>query len=173
MPVALVIQHAMRMRRVLLSYVACLAHPYFSTLPHKRYDFWKNVVSRKMCVLILPTTLSEKFLTLRRSQRDIIVNMYRFSCKVPVILFIFYWNLNFLNINSKGLKTSNFVDVCPLRAEVFSCGRTDRQTDMTTLIVLFAALPAQPIMLWSIISVLLSEVSIVWDAPKLNLSHKI
>jgi hypothetical protein len=37
--VALVIQHAKRMRRIILSSVVCPALPYFSTLSHKRLDF--------------------------------------------------------------------------------------------------------------------------------------
>jgi hypothetical protein len=37
--VALVIQHAKRMRRIILSPVARLAVPYFSTLSHKRHVF--------------------------------------------------------------------------------------------------------------------------------------
>lgn len=37
--VALLIQHAKRVRRVLLLSVACLVQPYFSTSCHKRHDF--------------------------------------------------------------------------------------------------------------------------------------
>jgi hypothetical protein len=54
--VALVIQHVKRMRRIILSSVACLALPHFSTLSHKRLDFRENVIENKMCVLIFTTT---------------------------------------------------------------------------------------------------------------------
>ena len=37
--VSLVIQHAKRMRSIMLSSVACLALKYFPTLTHKRHDF--------------------------------------------------------------------------------------------------------------------------------------
>jgi hypothetical protein len=90
MSVALVIQHAKRMRRIILSSVACLALPYFSTLSHKRQDYREKVIEHKLRVLIFSTTLSETFLILRRKKkRDIITNEHRSSSKVPVILVRF------------------------------------------------------------------------------------
>jgi hypothetical protein len=54
--VVLVIQHAKRMRRIILSSVACLALPYSFTLSHKRRDFQKNFIEHKMCVRIFCRT---------------------------------------------------------------------------------------------------------------------
>jgi hypothetical protein len=42
--VALFVQHALRMRRMILASLASLAVQYFSILPHKRHDFRKNVI---------------------------------------------------------------------------------------------------------------------------------
>jgi len=50
--VALVIQQAMRMRRIILSSVACLSQTYFFVLSHKRHNFrGKQLIEHKMCVL--------------------------------------------------------------------------------------------------------------------------
>ena len=54
--VGLVIQHTKRMRRIILSSVACHGLPNFSTLSHKQQDFWKKVIGHKICFLVFSTT---------------------------------------------------------------------------------------------------------------------
>ena len=86
MSVTVFVQHAKCVRRIILSSVACPVLPYFFTLSYKRYDFLNMILEHKMCVLIFSTNLSETFLVLRGIQRDIIINVQRYSCKVSVIL---------------------------------------------------------------------------------------
>jgi hypothetical protein len=81
---ALLTQHAELMHRVLLSSVACLAVPYFFRYFTKGTIFEKNLIEHKICILIFSTILYETFLILRRTQRDIIINVHWHSCKVPV-----------------------------------------------------------------------------------------
>ena len=56
--VALGIQHAMRMHLIILSYMACAALQYFSTLSHEWHDFQEKefIEYKKKCVLIFSTT---------------------------------------------------------------------------------------------------------------------
>ena len=79
----------MRMHRIILSSVACLALQYFSTLSPKRYYFQKNVIEHKMRVLIFSTTFSQILVIVRRTERDMIKNVYWSPCKVHVILATF------------------------------------------------------------------------------------
>jgi hypothetical protein len=79
----------MQCARAILSSVACPALQYFSALSHKRHDFLKNVIEHKMRVLIFSTTLSEIFLILRRTERDLIKSVYLFSRNEPDILVRF------------------------------------------------------------------------------------
>jgi len=82
--VALVIQQAIRMRRIIFSFVACPAIQYFSALSHKWHDFRRNVIEHKMCLFIFFTTVSKIFLTVRIIHPDII-NVHTSSCKESVI----------------------------------------------------------------------------------------
>ena len=86
---ALVTQHAKRMRRIILSSVASSAVPYFSTLSHKRHDFRENVIEHKMCVPIFSTNVYETIPILRRIELFTIINVHRSSYKVTVILVRF------------------------------------------------------------------------------------
>ena len=53
MSVAAVIQHAWRMRGIILLSVACLVLTYFSTLSHKRLDIREKVFEHKICFYFL------------------------------------------------------------------------------------------------------------------------
>jgi hypothetical protein len=55
--VALFIQHAKRMRLLILLPVACPALPNFSILSHKRHDFRGKVTEHEMFVLIFSKPL--------------------------------------------------------------------------------------------------------------------
>ena len=77
--------------------------------------------------------LYERFLILRRIQRDTIINIHRSSCKVPVILVRFRWNLNFLDTCSKNIHNANLIKIRSVGAEVFYADRqTDGQADRRT-----------------------------------------
>jgi hypothetical protein len=51
-----------------------------------------------------------------------IINIYCSSCKVPVILARFSWNLKFLDIFFKNTQISNFIKIYPVGAELFCAG---------------------------------------------------
>jgi hypothetical protein len=70
---ALVTQHAMRMRRTILSSLVRLALQYLSTLSHKRRDSRENVTEYEICVSIFSTNLSQTFRSIRRIKRDTIL----------------------------------------------------------------------------------------------------
>jgi len=76
--VALVLQHAMRMRRI----VIC-GPPLYNTLQH--YLITVTVLGtnaeNKTCVWIFSTFLSETFLILRRNKRDMMKNVPILECE--------------------------------------------------------------------------------------------
>jgi hypothetical protein len=67
---ALIIQHAKRMRHIRLSPVACLAVPYFSTLSHKKHDCRKTFIEYKICVLIFATNFLRNICHSTRKQNS-------------------------------------------------------------------------------------------------------
>ena len=99
---ALVIQHSKRMRRTILSSVACPTLQYFPALSYKRHDFRNEVIEYKMYLLIF--SVSFVWTILRIIQRDIVINVHISSRKVAVILVRSQWTLYFLGRFWKILK---------------------------------------------------------------------
>jgi hypothetical protein len=130
-----------------LNYPACKAHaPYYivicglsvSTMflhiiSHTTRFSEKMLLNIKCGFWFSVRLLPETFLVLR-TERDIIINVHRSSCKVPLILVKFEWNLNFLNRFSKNTQISNvmkIISVGPVLSHV------DGRTDMAKLMVAF------------------------------------
>ena len=119
--------------------VACPAAQCYPTLSHERQDFRKKVTEHKMCVLIFSMTLWATVFIVRRTERDMIENVYRFSCEVLVIVVRFSWNLNFFSRIFFFQKYSNIIfnETPPSRIRIVLCGRTGGRADIANLIVAF------------------------------------
>jgi len=97
-----VIQHAMHMRR---AFICGLSNRIiFSTLSHKRRDFWRKDIEHKMCVLIFSTNLSEKICHSKKDWARKFVHIKTHSSKVSVILSYFNQSWTILTDFRKILK---------------------------------------------------------------------
>jgi len=66
----------MRMRRVILSSVACPAVSYFSTSPRKSHDFQKKVIAHEMHVLIFSGAFVWNISHSKKNWQDIMINVH-------------------------------------------------------------------------------------------------
>jgi len=88
--VALVIQHAKRMRRCIMSHVASLDLPHFPPLSHKRHDFFFGggggdmSTGHNMRDADFSTPFFNTFHILQTIQRAITINVHKSSCNVSV-----------------------------------------------------------------------------------------
>jgi hypothetical protein len=133
--VALVIQLAKLMRRVILSTLACPGVPYFSTLSHKWHNFRKEVFFYIKCVLIFSTKFFWN-VSIRKIRRDVCQNI----C-VGLYLILSDFNQTWV-FSTDFRKTSKYqISWNPSSgSRVVPC----EQTDMTKLIVAFHNLLTAP-----------------------------
>ena len=95
----------MRMRTLYL-HLDLSSYTVFSHIISKRQDFFKKKLLNMQCVLIFSANLSQIFLSkkklsqirskLRRTDRDMVKNVYQSSRTETVILVLFKLNLDFI-----------------------------------------------------------------------------
>ena len=135
----------------ILSSVACPALQYFSTLCHKRRDFRKSLPNTNCVFWFYVQLLFETFLIVRRTERDMITNVYRSSCKVPLCWSDFN-GIEYSRQIFEKRPNVNFHENPFVGSGVVPCGRMDRRmdgrrdrgADMTKLIVAFRNFPPPP-----------------------------
>ena len=111
--VALVIEYAKHMRRIILSSVACLAPPYLSTLSHNRHDFRKKkkVTEHKMCLLISSITFIWNTSHFEKNLARYLSEMYTGLHVMYQFFFRILVKFDFLCTFSKNIQISNFMKI--------------------------------------------------------------
>ena len=91
-----------------------------------------------MRVLIFSTHFVWNFFRLKGIQQDIIINVHKSSCKVPVSFVGFEWNLNFVDRFPTSTQLPDFMKIRLVEAEFSHAERqTDRQTEIAYLLASF------------------------------------
>jgi len=126
--VALFIQHAKRMPRVILACVTCPALSNISTLYEKRNDVRKTIIGHQMCVLSLHH-LSGIFRILRGIRRGAIINVYTYCCKVPLILVRFLIKLELSGHIFENYSNIKFYKIASNGSRVAPCRQTERHEE--------------------------------------------
>jgi hypothetical protein len=119
----------MRMHRIILSYVACSALLYFSTLSHKRHELKKKLLNTNCVSGFHLQLLPETFLILRRTEQDMIKNVHWSSRKIPIILSHFNETWIFATDFRKILRISDLKKIRPVGSELFHVARRTDKND--------------------------------------------
>ena len=107
----LTVLHEKRMRRCILSSVACPPVQYI-------WMITEELMSLKNVFVYSLQLLSETFPILRRI-KHCVINVYRSSCKVPIILVEWYLILNFLDGFLKHRLIRKFIKIRSVGSELF------------------------------------------------------
>jgi len=93
----------------------------------------EKILEDETCFLILSTIKSETFLILRGTERNVVINVWRCSCQVPLLLS--YFDENYISLDRFFGKSAKikFHESRYSGSRVVPCGRTD----LTTLIGAF------------------------------------
>ena len=130
--VALLVQHATRIRHILLSFVVSLAPPHFSTLSHKRHDFRKESYLQWNVSFDLLYNVYQKNFSFKEEFSEILSYMWkRLYVKYPFI---------FSDFNETWIFSTNFRKNVNIKfhqnpfsgSQAVSCGQTDGWTDRLT-----------------------------------------
>ena len=134
-------QHAKRMRHIILPSVAPFAVPCFSTL-HKRHDFRKDVSGHKMCVMIFCTTCVSNISNSTKHSA-------RYQSRGSWVKYLLFLS----DLNETRIFSTDFLEIfkcqilCSLSSgsRVVPCGRTDdRRADKTNVIVAYRDFAKSP-----------------------------
>ena len=126
--IALLTQHATRMRHIVTSFVAPRSPLNFSTLSHKRYDFRKKAIEHKMCVFIFSTTFVWNISHSKKNLARYLKTFEKSSCKVPVILsdfnrtWIFSTDFRKKLIHRVSSKSEKWEPSCSMRTDGWTDG---------------------------------------------------
>jgi hypothetical protein len=159
------------MRIAKLSSAAFLTLHNFSTLFLKIYEFREMVLSIKYLFRFPLQSLSEAFIILGRTEREMIKDVYWSLYKQPSHYTIFK-EIDCLDIISKNVFISNIINIRPVWSEFFHSGRrTDRQDTDKVVFRMFAKVPISDIlpMLFIYNLVFLKETVIVNNEVETNL----
>ena len=127
--VALLIQHATRMRHIVTSFVAPQSPPYFSTVSHKRCDYRKKVTEHKMCAFIFFYKFCLKHFSFQEAFSEISSKMSK-SLHVKYQSFLLDFKETWIfSTDFRKTHITSFIKIRPAESRVVACGRADGQTE--------------------------------------------